>query len=201
MSVVNHAESHQEAMRTSRVGRKPVVIPKGVDVKMQGEQLAIKGPKGQLAMDVHPFVSLNIAEKEILLNPKQEMARHCRGTKVKLYRSITGTMRAQIANMVKGVTEGFEKKLVLVGVGYRAQMKGKALALSLGFSHPVEFTIPTGLTIETPSQTEIIIKGASKELVGLAAAKIRKLRGPEPYKGKGVRYANEKISLKETKKK
>lgn len=197
---VNNA-TNETAMRTSRVGRKPVVVPNGVEVKLQGEELAIKGPKGKLAMGVHPFVKLDISNKEILLNPKQEVAKHCRGVKAKLFRSITGTMRAQIANMVKGVTEGFEAKLVLVGVGYRAQMKGKILSLSLGFSHPVDFPVPEGITIESPSQTEITVKGASKELVGLVAAKIRSFRKPEPYKGKGVRYANERIILKETKKK
>ncbi len=198
---MNSAPVTEKAMRTSRVGRLPVSVPTGVDIKMQGTQLAIKGPKGQLAMEVHPYVDLSIADKEIVLNPKADVARLCRGAKAKLYKSITGTMRSQIANMMKGVTQGFEQKLLLVGVGYRAQMKGKALGLSLGYSHPVDFDVPPGLIIETPSQTEIVIKGASKELVGLAAAQIRKLRGPEPYKGKGIRYANEKITLKETKKK
>lgn len=200
MSVTN-AVDNEKAIRTSRVGRRPVVIPSGVEVKLQGENLAIKGPKGQLAINVHPYVKLNIADKEILLNPKQEVAKYCRGTQAKLYRSITGTMRAQIANMVKGVTEGFEQKLLLVGVGYRAQMKGHSLSLSLGFSHPVEFAVPAGLVIETPSQTEIIIKGTNKELVGLVAAQIRGVRNRDPYKGKGVRYANEVVVLKETNKK
>lgn len=187
--------------RTSRVGRKPVTIPSGVDIKLQGSQLSVKGPKGQLMLDVHPFVNVSIADKVITLSPNSEIGKQCRGVKAKLYRSITGTMRAQLANMVIGVLEGFERKLLLVGVGYRAQMKGKQLGLSLGFSHPVDFDVPAGITIEVPSQTEILIKGADKELVGLVAAKIRKVRSPEPYKGKGVRYANERITLKETKKK
>lgn len=191
----------EKPVRTSRIGRKPVALPSGVEAKLQNRNLAVKGPKGQLAMNVHELVNIQIVDKEITLNPRQEMAKHCRGVKAKLYKSITGTMRAQIANMVKGVTQGFEEKLLLVGVGYRAQMKGKALSLSLGFSHPVEFDVPAGLTIEAPSQTEIIIKGADKNLVGLVAATIRKLRSPEPYKGKGIRYANERIILKETKKK
>lgn len=198
---VNNASVVETAVRTSRIGRKPVVLPSGVEVKLQNNHLTMKGPKGQLAMDVHPYVNVTMADKQITLDPKQEMAKHCRGSKAKLYKSITGTMRAEIANMVKGVTQGFEVKLLLVGVGYRAQMKGKALALSLGFSHPVEFEVPAGLTIESPSQTEVIIKGPDKDLVGLVAAKIRKLRSPEPYKGKGIRYANERIILKETKKK
>jgi large subunit ribosomal protein L6 len=202
MSVnMNNISAIEKPVRTSRVGRKPVVLPSGVEVKLQANHLAVKGPKGQLALDVHPFVNIEFIDKQITLSPRSEMAKNCRGSKAKLYKSITGTMRAQIANMIKGVTVGFERKLVLVGVGFRAQMKGKALSLSLGFSHPVDFEIPAGLTIEAPSQTEIIIKGADKNLVGLAAAKIRELRSPEPYKGKGIRYANEKIILKETKKK
>ncbi len=198
---VTNASTAVKPERTSRIGRKPVELPSGVEVKLQNNNLAVKGPKGQLAMEVHEFVKIEIVDKTITLNPKQEMAKHCRGTKTKLYKSITGTMRAQIANMIKGVTQGFEQKLLLVGVGYRAQMKGKILGLSLGFSHPVDFDVPAGLTIEAPSQTEILIKGADKDLVGLVAAKIRKLRSPEPYKGKGIRYANERIVLKETKKK
>lgn len=201
MSSMNNASVAEKPVRTSRIGRKPVALPSGVEVKLQNNHLAIKGPKGQLAMDVHPFVDIHIADKQIALSPKQQETVNCRGSNAKLYKSITGTMRAQIANMVKGVTQGFEQKLLLVGVGYRAQMKGKALALNLGFSHPVEFDVPAGLTIEAPSQTEILIKGADKDLVGLVAAKIRRLRKPEPYKGKGIRYANEKIILKETKKK
>lgn len=188
-------------IRTSRIGRKPVVLPAGVEVKLQDKNLAVKGPKGQLAMNVHELVNIQIVDKEITLSPMQEMEAHCRGTKAKLFKSIVGTMRAQIANMVKGVTQGFEQKLLLVGVGYRAQMKGKSLSLSLGFSHPVEFDVPAGLTIEAPSQTEIVIKGADRTLVGQIAAKIRAMRSPEPYKGKGIRYANERIILKETKKK
>ncbi len=193
--------SAEKIVRTSRIGRKPVVLPSGVEVKLQNNHLSVKGPKGQLAMDVHPFVHVELIDKHLNLTPKDGMADHCRGVQNKLYKSITGTMRAQIANMVKGVTTGFEQKLVLVGVGYRAQMKGKALSLSLGYSHPIDFNVPAGLTIEAPSQTEILIKGADKNLVGLVAANIRKLRSPEPYKGKGIRYANERITLKETKKK
>ena len=198
---VNTSVAEVAVERTSRIGRAPVVIPTGVEVKLDKNHLAIKGPKGQLELDVHPFVAVNVVDKEISLSPKVEMAKNCRGTKTKLYRSITGTMRAQVANMVKGVTQGFEIKLLLVGVGYRAQMKGKLLGLSLGYSHPVDFDVPAGLTIEAPTQTEILIKGANKDLVGLVAAKIRKLRSPEPYKGKGIRYSNERITLKETKKK
>lgn len=191
------------AIRTSRIGRKPVVIPSGVDLKVNGNHIAIKGPKGNLSIDVHPYVLLKIENnnKEIHLSPNEEESKNCRGVQAKLYRSITGTMRAEIANMVKGVTDGFEIKLLLIGVGYRAQMKGKTLALSLGYSHPVDFEVPEGITIEAPTLTEVFVKGANKEVVGLVAAKIRKLRPPEPYKGKGIRYSDEKITLKETKKK
>lgn len=198
---VTSASIKEKEIRTSRIGRKPVALPSGVEVKLQNNNLSVKGPKGQLTLEVHEFVNVQVVDKQITLEPNREMFRNCRGSKAKLFKSITGTMRAQVANMVKGVTQGFEEKLLLVGVGYRAQMKGKSLSLSLGYSHPVEFDVPTGLTIEAPSQTEILIKGADRNLVGLAAAKIRKLRSPEPYKGKGIRYANERIILKETKKK
>jgi len=198
---VSNASMKEKPVRTSRIGRMPVLLPTGVEAKLQNNHLAVKGPKGQLAIDVHEYVTIEIVDKQITLTPNLDASKNCRGSKAKLYKSITGTMRAQVANMITGVTTGFELKLVLVGVGYRAQMKGKSLALSLGFSHPVEFDVPAGLTIEAPSQTEIVIKGADKDLVGLVAAKIRKLRKPEPYKGKGIRYANERIILKETKKK
>ena len=198
---VNKASIVEKPVRTSRIGRQPVALPSGVEVKLNNNHLAVKGPKGQLALEVHPFVSVELSGKFLALHAKEETAKHCRGVQAKLYKSITGTMRAQIANMIQGVTNGFEKKLLLVGVGYRAQIKGKLLSLTLGYSHPVDFEVPTGLTIEAPTLTEIIIKGADKDLVGLVAAKIRKLRSPEPYKGKGVRYSNERITLKETKKK
>jgi len=150
---------------------------------------------------IHPFVHVEIDGAHLKVQPNAQDKKNLTGSGVKLYRSIAGTMRAKIANMVHGVTKGYERKLTLVGVGYRAQLKGKVLGLSLGFSHPFDFPIPEGITIETPSQTEIIVKGSSKELVGLTAAKIRAVRSPEPYKGKGVRYAEEVIELKETKKK
>ena len=123
------------------------------------------------------------------------------GSNVRLYKSIAGTTRANINNAIQGITHGFEKRLALIGVGYRAQAKGKVVSLSLGFSHPTEFPVPEGITVETPTQTEIVIKGASKELVGLVAANIRSIRSPEPYKGKGIRYVGEHVEIKETKKK
>jgi large subunit ribosomal protein L6 len=188
-------------MSTSRIGRKPVTVPSGVDVKIQDQKMSVKGPKGSLTIPLHPYVLVTIDKNEIKVAPNSINKRLITGASSKLYRSIAGTVRANIYNLIHGVTQGFERKLLLVGVGYRAQSKGKVLSLSLGFSHPTDFNVPEGVTIETPTQTEILIKGANKELVGLVAAQIRSIRGPEPYKGKGVRYANEVIELKETKKK
>ena len=185
---------------TSRIGRKPVIIPSGVEVKIQDQKLSVKGPKGHLSLDLHPFVHVSIDGNEIKVNKSKTNA-VITGANAKLYRAIAGTIRAKINNVIIGVAHGFEKRLTLIGVGYRAQAKGKVLSLSLGYSHPTDFIVPEGVTIETPTQTEIIVKGNNKELVGLIAANIRRIRGPEPYKGKGVRYANEIIEIKETKKK
>jgi large subunit ribosomal protein L6 len=193
--------ANKVALRTSRIGRRPIAIPKEVACNLTDDVLQITGPKGTLSTTLSDLINIHIKSQEVLVTAKAEQLRHCRGSKTKLYHAIVGTTRANIANIVIGVTQGFEKKLILVGVGYRAQMQGNNLALSLGFSHPVSFIVPDGLSIETPSQTEIVIKGADKELVGLVAAQIRQIRSPEPYKGKGVRYVNEKIILKETKKK
>lgn len=186
---------------TSRIGRKPVVVPTGVDVKIQGEQMTVKGPKGLLTLPLHPFVKVTMADGHVNVEPNQEKRKNITGINIKLYRSIAGTVRANINNSIHGVTKGFERKLTLVGVGYRAQSKGKVVALSLGYSHPTNYDVPEGIIVETPTQTEIIVKGASKELVGQVASQIRAMRGPEPYKGKGVRYADEKVEIKETKKK
>jgi large subunit ribosomal protein L6 len=185
---------------TSRIARRPVNLPAGVEVKLSNQTLTIKGPKGQHAIEVHPYVDVAVKDKQInvALNARNESIT---GAKRKLHRSIAGTLRATINNAVHGVTSGFEVKLALVGVGYRAASKGKVLSLSLGYSHPTDYNVPTGVTIETPSQTEIVIKGVVKELVGKVAADIRSIRSPEPYKSKGVRYANEVIEIKETKKK
>lgn len=188
-------------MSASRIARKPVVVPAGVDIKIDGHTLSAKGPKGNLRMQLNAFVKVTINGNEVhvALNGKKDIT--VTGPSSKLYRSIAGTVRANIQNIVLGVSKGFERKLALIGVGYRAQAKGKVLSLSLGFSHPTDFQVPEGVTVETPTATEIIIKGADKELVGLVAANVRRVRKPEPYKGKGVRYANEFIELKETKKK
>ncbi len=188
-------------MITSRVGRKPVAIPAGVDIKIQGRELHIKGPKGHLNVTVHPAVLVQVEEGHIKFRPNTEIG-YCRtGSGSKLNKSISGTERSKIASYVQGVVKGFERKLLLVGVGYRAQARGKELHLTVGFSHPVAIKAPEGITIETPSQTEIIVKGVDKHLVGHVASMIRNVRPPEPYKGKGIRYADEVIILKETKKK
>jgi large subunit ribosomal protein L6 len=193
--------STPSSVTTSRIGRKPVAVPAGVEVKIHDQKMSVKGPKGQLSIPLHPFVHVKVEGHEIKVTPNSENRKIITGKSIKLYRSIAGTVRANIYNLIHGVTHGFERKLMLVGVGYRAQAKGKVLSLSLGFSHPTDYNVPDGVTIETPTQTEIVIKGANKEIVGLVAAQIRRIRGPEPYKGKGVRYANETIELKETKKK
>jgi large subunit ribosomal protein L6 len=173
----------------SRVAKKPVVLPKGVDVQVAEESITVKGPKGTLKLATPPGVVASMKDGQVLLNGKSE-------GDIKM----AGTARALIHNMVVGVSEGYQRKLELVGVGYRAALAGKDLNLTLGFSHPVVFKAPEGITLEVPTQTEILIKGTDKQVVGEAAAKIRAFRPPEPYKGKGVRYAGEKITLKEAKK-
>lgn len=176
----------------SRVGKSPVTLPEKVEVSISVDQISVKGPLGTLAQRITPNVKVEKIENrlEIKVNENSRQAN-----------AISGTLRALIANMVQGVSRGFEKKLNLVGVGYRAQVQGDKINLTLGFSHPVVHQLPKGIKAETPTQTEIIIKGADKQQVGQVAADVRNYRPPEPYKGKGVRYANEQIVLKETKKK
>lgn len=188
-------------MTASRVGRKPVAIPSGVEIKVQGLDLTVKGPKGHLTIPLHPSVKIELeGNKDLKVVASNDG--YCRsGSGSKLNRSITGTIRAKIHNMVHGVTKGFERKLIMVGVGYRAAVKGKTLNLTVGYSHPVAIDAPDGITFETPSQTEILVKGIDKHLVGHIASKIRAVRCPEPYKGKGIRYADETVVRKETKKK
>lgn len=176
----------------SRVAKSPVAIPAGVEIKRDGQGLTIKGPKGQLELVVHNNVQV-AQEENVLTFAPRDGAKHSR--------ALAGTTRALVNNMVTGVTVGFMKRLQLVGVGYRAQAKGNSLTLNLGFSHPVEYNLPTGVTAETPSQTEILVQGIDKQLVGQVAAEIREFRRPEPYKGKGVRYADERVRRKEAKKK
>ncbi|WP_066014880.1 50S ribosomal protein L6 [Endozoicomonas atrinae] len=176
----------------SRVAKSPVAIPAGVEIKRNGQILVIKGSKGQLELVVHNNVEV-AQEENVLTFAPRDGAKHSR--------ALAGTTRALVNNMVTGVTAGFEKKLQLVGVGYRAAAKGNSLTLNLGFSHPVEYDLPTGVTCETPTQTEILVRGIDKQLVGQVAAEIREFRRPEPYKGKGVRYADERVRRKEAKKK
>lgn len=176
----------------SRVAKKPISLPKGVEASLEGRQFTVKGSKGLLTSELHPKVQVDIEAGTIkVASDKTD----------KVANALAGTTRANINNMVVGVSVGYEKKLVLVGVGYRAQGKGNAVSLSLGYSHPVEYEAPSGITIETPTQTEILIKGADKQIVGQVAANIRSYRSPEPYKGKGIRYSDEEIIKKEAKKK
>jgi large subunit ribosomal protein L6 len=176
----------------SRVGKSPIAVPKGVEVTLGADAISVKGPLGTLSQKLTKQVQVK-REGDQLLFEAVEGAENSN--------AMSGTMRALTANMVTGVTKGFERKLTLVGVGYRAQAQGDKLNLSLGFSHPVVHAMPKGVKVETPSQTEIVIKGLDKQLVGKVAAEVRAHRPPEPYKGKGVRYADEAVVLKETKKK
>ncbi len=176
----------------SRVAKAPIELPKGVEVAIAGQKVTVKGSKGAIDFDLHEKVEVSQQENALQLAPRNNDRESV---------ALAGTNRAIVANMVHGVSQGFEKKLQLVGVGYRAQAQGKVLNLTLGFSHPVAYEVPEGITVETPSQTEILVKGVDKQKVGQAAANIRAYRPPEPYKGKGVRYADEQISLKEAKKK
>ena len=174
----------------SRIAKKPIAVPAGIEVKISGRSVNVKGPLGNLNIDLHNTVSIAQDGEILNLSPETPAAM-----------AMTGTMRSLVSNMVAGVSTGFEKKLELVGVGYRAKAEGKTLNLQLGFSHPVNYAVPEGITVETPSQTEILVKGADKQKVGQVSAEIRAYRPPEPYKGKGVRYSDEHVIRKEAKKK
>lgn len=176
----------------SRVAKNPLLIPSGVEVDIKEQHIKVKGAKGVLEYSAHNHVSIAKEDKLVRFTPKDGLENAD---------AIAGTVRALIRNMIEGVHKGFERKLNLVGVGYRAQVQGKILNLSLGFSHPIQFDIPTGITIETPSQTEVVVRGIDKQSVGQVAAQIRSFRPPEPYKGKGVMYDGEVIVRKEGKKK
>ncbi|MGL6108645.1 MAG: 50S ribosomal protein L6 [Rubrivivax sp.] len=176
----------------SRVGKMPVAIPQGVDVSISAEQISVKGSNGTLVRALNSLVTLKQDGSTIVFAPANDSV---------AAGAMSGTMRALVNNMVSGVTKGFEKKLTLVGVGFRAQAQGQKLNLQVGFSHPVVKDMPAGVKVETPTQTEIVIKGADRQSVGQVAAEVRAIRPPEPYKGKGIRYADERVSLKETKKK
>jgi len=174
----------------SRIAKKPITVPAGIEVKISGRSVNVKGPKGNLNIDLHETVSIAQDGEVLNLTPASDAAW-----------AMAGTMRSLVGNMVVGVSEGFEKKLELIGVGYRAKAQGNSLNLQLGFSHPVDYAVPEGITVETPSQTEILVRGADKQKVGQVSAEIRAYRPPEPYKGKGVRYADEHVIRKEAKKK
>ena len=176
----------------SRIGNLPVVLPKGVDVTLAQDQISVKGPLGTLTQPLSQTVEVSREGDQIVFKSRDESIQT---------NAMSGTLRALVSNMVVGVTKGYERKLQLVGVGYRAQAQGDKLNLTLGFSHPVVHRMPKGIKVETPAQTEIVIKGIDKQVVGQVAAEVRGYRPPEPYKGKGVRYADERVVLKETKKK
>ena len=176
----------------SRIANSPVSLPSGVEVKIDGRHISVKGSKGAMEMDLHEDVEVKQEEGAVTFGARSAS---------KAARAMSGTTRSIVHNMVKGVSEGFERRLELQGVGYRAQAQGKKLNLQLGFSHPVEYSLPEGIEAQTPSQTEIVISGIDKQLVGQVTAEIRAFRPPEPYKGKGVRYAGERVRRKEAKKK
>lgn len=176
----------------SRIAKYPVKLPAGVEIKLSGQDLSVKGSKGALELKVHPAVEIIQDSGELRFALRQGQLQ---------FKAMAGTVRALVNNMVLGVSQGFERKLQLVGVGYRAQAKGQVLSLALGYSHPIDYQLPEGISAETPSATDILIKGIDKQLVGQVAAEIRDFRRPEPYKGKGVRYFDERVRRKEAKKK
>ncbi|WP_154223794.1 50S ribosomal protein L6 [Marinicella rhabdoformis] len=173
----------------SRIAKQPITLAANINIDVQGHSVKVKGPKGEMTLELHPTVNVDHKDNELNINPVNETSW-----------AMAGTMRALLANVVEGVTNGFNKKLQLVGVGYRVAMKGKDLDLNLGFSHPVVYSAPDGITFETPSNTEIVVNGIDKQQVGQVAAEIRAIRPPEPYKGKGVKYADERLYRKEAKK-
>jgi large subunit ribosomal protein L6 len=170
----------------------PIAVPKGVDVAITADQISVKGGNGALVRALHPLVSIKVEDGKLMLAPANDSAEA---------NAMSGTMRALVANMVGGVSKGFEKKLSLVGVGFRAQAAGQKLTLQIGFSHPVVKDLPAGVKVACPTQTEIVLSGADRQAVGQVAAEVRAFRPPEPYKGKGIRYVGERVVLKETKKK
>jgi len=176
----------------SRIAKKPIEVPSGVEVNLNGREVSAKGPKGTLTATLHEAVELTREDNVLTLSPRDDRQSSL---------AVTGTMRSVINNIIQGVANGFEKKMQLVGVGYRAQAQGRQLNLSLGLSHPVNYQVPEGIEIETPAATEIVVRGCDKQAVGQVCAEIRAFRPPEPYKGKGVKYADEVIVRKEAKKK
>jgi len=176
----------------SRIAKNPVAIASGVDANLKGNSLTVKGPRGSLTLECHTEVQVDKVDSELRVSPRSGS---------RFARAMAGTTRSLIDNMVTGVTVGFERKLTLVGVGYRARAQGQQLNMTLGFSHPINYRVPGDVTIETPSQTEIVVQGIDRQRVGQVAAELRRFRPPEPYKGKGVRYSDERVVLKEAKKK
>ena len=176
----------------SRIAKKPIEVPKGVDLSVNGREVSAKGPKGFLTVTLHDAVELKQEDNVLTFSPRDSRQSSL---------AVTGTMRSVVNNIIEGVVNGFEKKMQLVGVGYRAQAQGRQLSLSLGLSHPVNYQVPEGIEIETPAATEIVVRGCDKQRVGQVCAEIRAFRPPEPYKGKGVKYADEVIVRKEAKKK
>lgn len=174
----------------SRIGKKPITIPKGVEVKVDGDTISVKGPKGSLSRNLDTEMLVKVEENEVIVERPSDHRKH---------RAMHGTVRSLVANMVEGVTNGYSKTLELVGVGYRAQKKGSNIVLNVGYSHPVEVNPIDGVELEVPSQTQIVVKGIDKEKVGAQAANIRSIREPEPYKGKGIKYSDERIRRKEGK--
>jgi large subunit ribosomal protein L6 len=179
-----------EVNRMSRIGKKPVVIPNGVEVKLEGNTVTVKGPKGTLTRNFHSDIAIKVEDNQVIVERPSDHRTH---------RALHGTTRSVIANMVEGVTNGFSKTLELVGVGYRASKKGNNVVLNVGYSHPIDVTPIDGIELDVPSQTQIVVKGIDKEKVGEMAAKIRSYREPEPYKGKGIKYSDEVIRRKEGK--
>ncbi len=171
----------------SRIGKKPVLVPKGVNVSLSGNALKVKGPKGELVNEFHQDMKIEVKNDEIVVTRPNDLKEN---------KALHGLTRALIQNMVDGVTKAYEKTLDIVGVGYRAELKGKNLLINIGFSHPIYFMPPDGITLQTPTSTQIVISGIDKQLVGMVAAKIRSIRKPEPYKGKGIKYTNEYIQRK-----
>lgn len=171
----------------SRIGKRPVETPGNVEARLDGRTLRVKGPKGELTMDVHAEMKVVVEDGQITVTRPSDEQRH---------KALHGLTRSLVANMVEGVTDGFTRSLEIVGVGYRAEKKGSGITLHLGFSHPIEYAAPEGIEIELPRQTEVVVKGANKQLVGQVAAEIRGFRPPEPYKGKGVRYVGEQVRRK-----
>jgi large subunit ribosomal protein L6 len=176
----------------SRVGKMPITVPQGVDVSVSADKITVKGPQGTLTLPQNPLVTTKVESGKVTFVATNDSAEAD---------AMSGTMRALVSNMVNGVGKGFERKLTLVGVGFRAQAQGQKLNLQVGFSHPVVKDMPAGIVVQTPTQTEILIKGADRQVVGQIAAEVRAVRPPEPYKGKGIRYLGERVVLKETKKK